>query len=46
MIEEAVAVTATEALEIGLIDFIADDTEDLLEYWMAVKWMCAAKPAH
>ncbi|MBM4428516.1 MAG: nodulation protein NfeD [Chloroflexi bacterium] len=32
MIEEAVAVTATEALEIGLIDFIADDTEDLLEY--------------
>jgi membrane-bound serine protease (ClpP class) len=32
MIEEAVAVTATEALEIGLTDFIADDTEDLLEY--------------
>lgn len=31
MIEEAVAVTATEALEIGLIDFIADDTEGLLQ---------------
>ncbi len=31
MIEEAVAVTATEALEIGLIDFIADDTDELLQ---------------
>jgi membrane-bound serine protease (ClpP class) len=31
MIEEAVAVTANEALETGLIDFIADDTEDLLQ---------------
>lgn len=31
MIEEAVAVTANEALEIGFIDFIAEDTEDLLQ---------------
>lgn len=31
MIEEAVAVTANEALESGLIDFIADDSEDLLQ---------------
>lgn len=31
MIEEAAAVTANEALEIGFIDFIADDTEDLLQ---------------
>ncbi len=31
MIEEAAAVTANEALESGLIDFIADDTEDLLQ---------------
>lgn len=32
MVEDAVAVTANEALEVGLIDLIADDTEDLLEY--------------
>lgn len=31
MIDDAVAVTADEALEIGLIDFVADDTEDLLQ---------------
>jgi membrane-bound serine protease (ClpP class) len=31
MVEDAVAVTANEALEIGLIDFVADDTEDLLQ---------------
>jgi membrane-bound serine protease (ClpP class) len=31
MIEDAVAVTANEALEVNLIDFIADDTEDLLQ---------------
>lgn len=31
MVEDAVAVTANEALEVGLIDFIADDTEDLLQ---------------
>lgn len=31
MIEEAKAVTAKEALEANLIDFIADDTEDLLQ---------------
>jgi membrane-bound serine protease (ClpP class) len=31
MIEDAVAVTANEALEIGFIDFIAEDTEDLLQ---------------
>jgi membrane-bound serine protease (ClpP class) len=31
MIEEAVAVTANEALEVGFIDFIAEDTEDLLQ---------------
>ncbi|HET9906867.1 MAG TPA: ATP-dependent Clp protease proteolytic subunit, partial [Anaerolineales bacterium] len=31
MIDEAKAVTATEALEVNLIDFIADDVEDLLQ---------------
>ena len=31
MIDEAKAVTATEALEVHLIDFIADDIEDLLQ---------------
>ena len=31
MIDEAKAVTATEALEANLIDFIADDIEDLLQ---------------
>ena len=31
MIEDAKAVTAQEALDAGLIDFIADDTEDLLQ---------------
>lgn len=31
MIEEAKAVTAKEALEANLIDFISDDTEDLLQ---------------
>lgn len=31
MIDEAKAVTANEALEVGLIDFMADDTEDLLQ---------------
>ena len=31
MIAEAKAVTATEALEAGLIDFVADDLEDLLQ---------------
>jgi membrane-bound serine protease (ClpP class) len=31
MIEDAVAVTASEALDAKLIDFIADDTEDLLQ---------------
>lgn len=31
MIDEAKAVTAEEALDAGLIDFIADDTEDLLQ---------------
>lgn len=31
MIEDAVAVTANEALDAGLIDFVADDTEDLLQ---------------
>lgn len=31
MIAEAKAVTATEALEAGLIDFMADDAEDLLQ---------------
>ncbi|NJN80110.1 MAG: hypothetical protein HC797_06380, partial [Anaerolineales bacterium] len=31
MIDDAVAVTASEALEAKLIDFIADDTEDLLQ---------------
>lgn len=31
MIEEARAVTATEALEANLIDFVADDLEDLLQ---------------
>lgn len=30
MITEAVAVTATEALDIGLIDYIATDTDDLI----------------
>jgi membrane-bound serine protease (ClpP class) len=31
MIDEAVAVTADEALDAGLIDFVADDIEDLLQ---------------
>lgn len=31
MIDEAKAVTADEALEAGLIDFVADDVEDLLQ---------------
>jgi membrane-bound serine protease (ClpP class) len=31
MIADAKAVTATEALEAGLIDFVADDLEDLLQ---------------
>lgn len=31
MIEDAKAVTAAEALDAGLIDFISDDTEDLLQ---------------
>lgn len=31
MIDDAKAVTAKEALDAGLIDFIADDTEDLLQ---------------
>jgi membrane-bound serine protease (ClpP class) len=31
MIDEAKAVTAAEALDAGLIDFISDDTEDLLQ---------------
>jgi len=31
MVEEAQAVTADEALDAGLIDFIADDTNDLLD---------------
>ena len=31
MIDDAIAVTADEALEVNLIDFIADDTEDLLQ---------------
>ena len=31
MIDEAKAVTASEALEVNLIDFIADDVEDLLQ---------------
>lgn len=31
MIDEAKAVTATEALEVNLIDFISDDLEDLLQ---------------
>lgn len=31
MIDEATAVTAKEALEVNLIDFISDDTEDLLQ---------------
>lgn len=31
MVEDAKAVTANEALEVGLIDLIADDTEDLLQ---------------
>src|SRR5215207_2488667 len=31
MIDEAKAVTATEALEVNLIDFVADDIEDLLQ---------------
>jgi len=31
MIEEAKAVTADEALKAGLIDFLADDLEDLLQ---------------
>jgi membrane-bound serine protease (ClpP class) len=31
MIDEAKAATADEALEAGLIDFIADDTQDLLQ---------------
>jgi membrane-bound serine protease (ClpP class) len=31
MIDDATAVTAPEALDAGLIDFISDDTEDLLQ---------------
>ena len=31
MIDEAKAVTANEALEAKLIDFVADDMEDLLQ---------------
>jgi membrane-bound serine protease (ClpP class) len=31
MVDEAKAVTANEALEAGLIDFVADDLDDLLE---------------
>src|SRR5215207_7353220 len=31
MIDEAKAVTASEALEVNLIDFVADDIEDLLQ---------------
>ena len=31
MIDEAKAATATEALEVNLIDFVADDIEDLLQ---------------
>jgi membrane-bound serine protease (ClpP class) len=31
MIDDAKAVTASEALDAGLIDFISDDTEDLLQ---------------
>ncbi len=31
MIDDATAVTAQEAFEAGLIDFVADDTEDLLQ---------------
>jgi membrane-bound serine protease (ClpP class) len=31
MIDDAKAVTATEALDAGLIDFVSDDTEDLLQ---------------
>ncbi|HET9910874.1 MAG TPA: nodulation protein NfeD [Anaerolineales bacterium] len=31
MIDEAKAATAEEALEVGLIDFVADDLEDLLQ---------------
>jgi membrane-bound serine protease (ClpP class) len=31
MIEDATAVTAKEALEVKLIDFVSDDTEDLLQ---------------
>jgi len=32
MVDDAKAVTADEALEAGLIDFVADDTEDLLQH--------------
>lgn len=32
MVDKAKAVTAEEALEVKLIDFIADDTEDLLQH--------------
>ncbi len=32
MIDEAKAVTADEALDAGFIDFVADDTEDLLQH--------------
>ena len=32
MIDDAVAVTADEAIAVNLIDFIADDTEDLLQF--------------
>jgi membrane-bound serine protease (ClpP class) len=32
MVDDAKAVTAEEALEVKLIDFIADDTEDLLQH--------------
>jgi membrane-bound serine protease (ClpP class) len=31
MIDDAIAVTANEALEVNLVDFIADDLEDLLQ---------------
>jgi membrane-bound serine protease (ClpP class) len=31
MIDDAIAVTADEALEVNLIDFVADDLEDLLQ---------------
>ena len=31
MIDEAKAATATEALEAGLVDFVVDNVDDLLE---------------